>query len=157
MEKKIKTSPPLSKIKSSTTHFISSFDYLGTVYVLWVFYGEGILFPRILTKYYLDQKHLVRATFLGRLGFPKANFGLNSGNPSSFPGGRLHLGDVFWGCKDSFVLGNWKGGSKEGEIANELPQLSWYILDQGVQGKTNAPSRGTEVPWYSFRLAICSW
>lgn len=118
---------------------------------------EGILWrrytiPKDPDKYFLDQKHLVRATFLGCLGFPKANFGLNSGNPSSFPGGRLHPGDVFWGCKDSFVPGNGKRGSKEGEIANELPQLSRYILDKGVQGKTNAPSQGTEVPWYSFRL-----
>ena len=71
-----------------------------------VFYGEGILFPQILTKYPLDQKQLVRATFHSSLGFPRANFGRigpNSGNPS-----ELHSPP--WG--PDWILGMFSGALK---------------------------------------------
>lgn len=77
---------------------------------------EGVLWrrvcycPGILTKCYLDQKHLVRSTFHVSLSFPEADFGvtgLDSGDPSEcpwLPGGVVCILQTFSGALKTHSL-----------------------------------------------------
>ena len=63
------TSHLLSKNKSDAMHFMNNLGYLGAVCEEGVHREYILLFPLILTKYSLDQKHLIRATLHGSLVF----------------------------------------------------------------------------------------